>query len=69
MPSPPRMLILVGACSAEAKDGPTAETTAGWVKLPKNPVLGGNLGTCFDVSLLKEGDEYRMWWKSSPSRQ
>ena len=26
-----------------------AETTAGWVKYDKNPVLGGSLGTCFDV--------------------
>jgi hypothetical protein len=39
-----------------------AEATTGWVKYPGNPVLGGDLGTCFDVSVLKEGDTYRMWF-------
>ncbi len=43
-----------------------AETTAGWVKYPGNPVLGGNYGTCFDISVLKEGDRYRMWFSWRP---
>jgi beta-1,2-mannobiose phosphorylase / 1,2-beta-oligomannan phosphorylase len=37
------------------------DTTAGWAKYPGNPVLGGNLGTCFDISVLKEDETYRMW--------
>jgi beta-1,2-mannobiose phosphorylase / 1,2-beta-oligomannan phosphorylase len=55
-------LVLVGAFSAEAQDGAVTETTAGWTKHPQNPVLGGALGTCFDISVLKEGDQYRMWF-------
>ena len=45
------------------------ETTAGWVKYSNNPVLGGDLGTCFDVSALKEGDLYRLWisWRPKQS--
>jgi hypothetical protein len=26
------------------------DTNAGWIKYDKNPVLGGDLGTCFDVN-------------------
>jgi predicted GH43/DUF377 family glycosyl hydrolase len=44
------------------------ETTAGWVKSPANPVLGGALGTCFDVSVLKEGDTFRMWFSWRPKK-
>src|ERR1700674_1829029 len=42
------------------------ETAAGWVKSPKNAVLGGELGTCFDIAVLKEGDTYRMWFSWRP---
>ena len=52
-------LLTVGY--AEEKDTSPTETTAGWVKYAKNPVLGGDLGTCFDISMLKQGDTYRMW--------
>jgi predicted GH43/DUF377 family glycosyl hydrolase len=45
-----------------------AQTTAGWVKYDKNPVLGGKLGTCFDIAVLKEGDKYRMWFSWRPKR-
>src|SRR6516162_3194394 len=48
--------------------GGQSETTAGWVKHPKNPVLGGDLGTCFDISVLKEGDTYRMWFSWRPKK-
>ena len=44
------------------------ETTAGWVKYPKNPVLGGDLGTCFDVSVLQEAGTFRMWFSWRPRR-
>ena len=37
-------------------------TRAGWKKHPANPVLGGNLGTCFDVSVLSEGDDLFMYF-------
>jgi beta-1,2-mannobiose phosphorylase / 1,2-beta-oligomannan phosphorylase len=46
-----------------------AETSAGWQKYAGNPVLGGQYGTCFDISVLKEGDTYRMWvsWRPKAS--
>jgi beta-1,2-mannobiose phosphorylase / 1,2-beta-oligomannan phosphorylase len=45
-----------------------AETSAGWVKYEKNPVLGGKLGTCFDASVLKDGSTYRMWFSWRPRK-
>ena len=57
-------------CSPPAKAAeqgtPDARTAAGWVKSEKNPVLGGALGTCFDVTVLREGDGYRMWFSWRP---
>ena len=50
-----------------ATDQPATDTAAGWVKHP-NPVLGGDLGTCFDISVLKEGDTYRMWFSWRPKK-
>jgi len=44
------------------------QTTAGWVKYEGNPVLGGSYGTCFDISVLKEGDTYRMWFSWRPRK-
>ena len=58
------LLLVTGDRAAE----PAAETNAGWLKDPKNPVLGGDLGTCFDVSVLKEGDTYRMWFSWRPKK-
>jgi len=43
-------------------------TSAGWTKYEGGPVLGGKLGTCFDVTLLKEADTYRMWFSWRPKR-
>src|SRR5437016_810649 len=45
-----------------------SETAAGWVKHPRNPVLGGDLGTCFDISVLKDGGKYRMWFSWRPKK-
>jgi predicted GH43/DUF377 family glycosyl hydrolase len=67
-------LLLVGticrsaAVADELGTGQT-ETTAGWVKHPRNPVLGGDLGTCFDISVLRDGEKYRMWfsWRAKKS--
>lgn len=44
------------------------DTSAGWVKSAANPVLGGRLGTCFDVSVLREGSTYRMWFSWRPKQ-
>jgi hypothetical protein len=53
------VLALAVLLPAPAADPPT-ETAAGWVKYANNPVLGGDLGTCFDISVLKDADTYRM---------
>jgi predicted GH43/DUF377 family glycosyl hydrolase len=62
--------LTVASARALAPDQiPTNDTSAGWRKYAHNPVLGGSLGVCFDVSLLREGDKYRMWfsWRDKKS--
>lgn len=54
--------------SAGPPSGSRSETSAGWVKSPHNPVLGGKLGTCFDVSLLEEAGRLRMWFSWRPRK-
>ena len=46
-----------------------AQTETDWVKYENNPVLGGDLGVCFDVSLIRENDVYKMWfsWRTKRS--
>jgi len=44
------------------------ETSAGWIKYDKNPVLGGSLGTIFDISVLKEKSGYKMWCSWRPQK-
>lgn len=58
-------VLLVAVVQA---DEPATETTAGWIKHPQNPVLGGTLGTCFDISVLKDGNQYRMWLSWRPKK-
>jgi predicted GH43/DUF377 family glycosyl hydrolase len=43
-------------------------TSAGWVKYAQNPVLGGELGTCFDISVLDEAGRYRMFFSWRPKK-
>jgi len=40
----------------------------GWTKYQANPVVGGDLGTVFDVAVLKEGKNYRMWASWRPRK-
>jgi len=47
---------------------PPNDTSGGWRKYEHNPVLGGSLGVCFDVSLLREADKYRMWFSWRPRK-
>ena len=46
-----------------------AEGAAPWVKYEGNPVLGGKLGVCFDVTLIQEDGLYKMWfsWRTKAS--
>jgi predicted GH43/DUF377 family glycosyl hydrolase len=75
------LLLLVAAASTRADEPPSgalgrtmadatsSATRAGWVKYDHNPVLGGKLGTCFDMAVLKEDFAFRMWfsWRSKKS--
>jgi predicted GH43/DUF377 family glycosyl hydrolase len=45
---------------------PAPETMAGWTKYAGNPVMGGKYGTCFDISVMREGQTYRMWLSWRP---
>jgi predicted GH43/DUF377 family glycosyl hydrolase len=60
------LLLLTGIGFARAEDRP--ETAGGWRKYEGNPVLGGSLGTCFDVALLRESGKYRMWFSWRPKK-
>lgn len=42
------------------------ETAGGWLKVDANPVLGGTLGTVFDMSVLQENGRFRMWFSWRP---
>ena len=44
------------------------ETATGWRKYEGNPIIGGQYGTVFDVAVLKEGEEYRMWGSWRPRK-
>ncbi len=48
---------------------PTRPANGAWQKYSGNPVMGGKYGTCFDISVLKEGGGYRMWvsWRPKQS--
>ena len=60
--------VLLSQHSASAADEKPApvETSAGWQKYEGNPVMGGQYGTCFDISVLHEGGTYRMWLSWRP---
>src|SRR5215831_1979495 len=65
------LLALVGflvTTPVALPEQPDAQTAAGWVKSKKSPVLGGPLGTCFDVAVLREGGRYRMWFSWRPKK-
>lgn len=53
---------------AVAPEAAASETSAGWKKYAGNPVMGGQYGTCFDISVLREGGAYRMWLSWRPKK-
>ena len=56
-------LILIASISAS-----TGQFRATWTKSSANPVLGGSLGTCFDVCVLHEDRSYRMYFSWRPKK-
>jgi predicted GH43/DUF377 family glycosyl hydrolase len=45
--------LLSGTITANCQISKTNECSGGWAKYENNPVLGGNLGTIFDISVLR----------------
>jgi len=43
-------------------------TAAGWEKHGGSPVLGGDLGTCFDISVLRQDNLYKMYFSWRPQK-
>jgi len=43
-------------------------TGAGWRKYGSNPVLGGMLGSCFDLCVLSEEGSYKMYFSWRPQK-
>ena len=45
------------------------DTKGKWVKHPAGPVIGGEYGTCFDMSVRRENGAYTMWlsWRPKAS--
>ena len=70
-----RVFISIGLAAAAAlRFGPScfagAKVPANsvWEKNPDKPVLGGSLGTCFDVCLLRQGKTLKMWFSWRPKK-
>src|SRR5579863_1180938 len=47
--------------------GPQSRPSS-WTKSPANPVLGGKLGTCFDVCVVEDAGVYRMYFSWRPKK-
>jgi predicted GH43/DUF377 family glycosyl hydrolase len=47
---------------------PRFASSSGWTKSAANPVLGGKLGTCFDIAVLRDGNVFRMWFSWRPKK-
>jgi len=61
-----RRIAMAEAPQRRPATGPAA--SGGWRKFADNPVLGGALGTCFDVSVLREAGKYRMYFSWRPKQ-
>ena len=73
LPGPPASSLetsaLTPGLTPRARQLPSSpETSAGWLKSAQNPVMGGKYGTCFDISVLKDREIYRMWLSWRPKQ-
>ena len=60
------IMMVICSCSMSNKENKTA---AQWIKYENNPVLGGgDLGTVFDISVLKDDSGYNMYCSWRPKR-
>ncbi len=63
-------IIVIIVSIAAIGQNKVKDTAGGWVKYEKNPILGGSLGTIFDVSVLRNDDgTYAMYnsWRTQKS--
>ena len=51
----------------QTEQGPSSPETQ-VAEVRQYPVMGGKYGTCFDISVLKEGQIYRMWLSWRPKQ-
>lgn len=58
----------LGELIAKIAAMPKPQKPSDWIKYPGGPVLGGKLGTCFDVCLLKDGGKYMMYFSWRPKK-
>jgi predicted GH43/DUF377 family glycosyl hydrolase len=56
----------VKAADLKSQADPPAAAAHPWVKYAGGPVLGGALGTCFDICVLRDGGRYRMYFSWRP---
>lgn len=66
------LTVIIGICSCTTSPKKTIqkeEATGKWVKYENNPVLGGgDLGTVFDICVLKDSDSYKMYSSWRPQK-
>lgn len=66
------MVVLAGAAATFRLARPqrlwASETDSDWVKYTRNPVLGAQYGTCFDICVLREAEKFRMWVSWRPKK-
>jgi predicted GH43/DUF377 family glycosyl hydrolase len=63
-----RLTATIDASHSDAKPEPKPRSAVShpWVKYAGGPVLGGPLGTCFDICVLHDGPGYRMYFSWRP---
>lgn len=59
---------VIGTLPVSAQTSASEKAAAGWKKFEGNPVMGGKYGTCFDVAVLREPANYRMWLSWRPKK-
>jgi len=59
---------IVSAPRLERVTANLPQTAGGWRKYEKNPIIGGQYGTVFDIAVLKERSKYRMWGSWRPKK-
>jgi beta-1,2-mannobiose phosphorylase / 1,2-beta-oligomannan phosphorylase len=63
------LIFIFFLLSCHGENNSSKETNGGWVKYDQNPVLGGALGTIFDISVLHPGpDSFNMYCSWRPQR-